>query len=566
MRSINSRWAAGSLAVSLAAACTIALAQKADVKNAKVSGAKADAAAVAVSYRRLTETQYRNAIKDAFGAGIAINARFEPERRETGLQAIGNARLSITTSGLEQYLSLARSIADQVIDGKNKEELVGCSLGTNAAADLGCAKRFIERRGMQLFRRPLTTDESANYAGMYSRGVTSPASSPKALKLALVGLLMSPEFLFRIEKAEAAADEPSGYRLDAYTKASRISYLVWDAGPDEELFEAARTGAIHTQAELSKQVDRMIASPRLESGVRAFFSDMLQFEAFDTLTKDGATYPKFSQAVADSAREETLKFMFDQLVTKSGDYRDIFTSRDTFLNRSLAAVYNVPYPSADPWSRYSFPASSERSGVLTQVTFLALASHPASSSPTVRGVRLYETFMCVALPQPPPDVDFSKVQATEKGTVRTRLIDHKTNPGCFGCHNVSDPPGLALERFDGLGQHRDLENGAPIDVSAEIGGKAFSGSVGLGQFLHDSPLVPNCLVRNVHYYGVGRGLDGKDDDYLKQQRAAFAANGYRFPALLRNVLTDPHFYRVVMPEGAATRTASSNANTPGDKR
>jgi hypothetical protein len=195
--------------------------------------------------------------------------------------------------------------------------------------------------------------------------------------------------------------------------------------------------------------------------------------------------------------------------------------------------------------------------VLTQVTFLSLAAHPASSSPTVRGVKLYESFMCLALPSPPPDVDFSKVQATEKGTVRARLIDHKTNPGCFGCHNVSDPPGLALERFDGLGQYRQLENGAPIDVSAEIGGRAFSGSIGLGQFMHDNPTVPSCLVRNVHYYGVGRTVDAKDDAYLARQKKFFADNGYRLPELMRSVLNDPHFYRVVMPADATPRAANA---------
>jgi hypothetical protein len=560
---LTKRILATASAVGLAVACSIALAQKADQRTNSTAAKAASGQSVVTAYRRLTESQYRHAIADAFGPAVVINARFEPERRETGLQAVGNARLSITTSGLEQYLSVARSISDQVIDGKNRDELVGCALGTNAAADATCAKRLIEQRGRQLFRRPLRTDEIALYSDMYSRGAQAPGTAAKGLKLALIGVLMAPEFLFRVERAEAAAGD-SGSRLDAYTKAARVSYLLWDAGPDEELLQTASSGAIHNPEVLAKQIDRLLASPRMEAGIRAFFTDMLQFEAFDTLSKDGTTYPKFSQSVADSAREETLKFLVDQLMTKSGDYRDIFTSRETFINRTLAAVYNVPYPSTEPWARFTFPEQSERSGILTQVTFLSLAAHPGSSSPTIRGVKLYESFMCLALPPPPPDVDFSKVQATEKGTVRTRLIEHKTNPGCFGCHNVSDPPGLALERFDGLGQHRVLENGAPIDVSAEIGGKKFAGSVGLGQFLHDNPVVPQCLVRNVHYYGVGRGLDSNDDEYLTRQRRAFAEKGYRVPELMRSILNDPHFYRVVTPEGAA-RTASATPQS-GDKR
>ena len=545
------------LAIGAAFACTNSVVQVPEGgAGENTTNFTAPARTRATAYRRLTESQYRHTIADAFGKDIVINARFEPEQRELGLQAIGNARLSITTSGLEQYLTVARSIADQVVDGKNAPSLVGCE---GAAADAACAERFVENQGRLLFRRPLADGEVANFMASFSQGALEGGQFSKGIKLALIGMLMSPEFLFRIERAEPDPQDPAKLRLDAYTKASRLSYMLWDSGPDEELFEAARSGALHKPDELARQVDRLLGSPRFEAGARAFFSDMLQFEMFDSLSKDGATYPKFSQAVADSAREETLKFLVDHLVARKGDYRDIFTSRETFLNRTLAAVYNVPYPSDDPWTRFEFPPPSERSGVLTQVTFLSLFSHPGTSSPTVRGVKLYDIFMCVALPQPPPDVDFSKVQASEKGTVRSRLIEHKTNPGCYGCHNISDPPGLALERFDSIGQFRRLENDAPIDVTAEINGHHFEGSTGLGGFMRQSELVPQCLVRNVHYYGVGRGLDARDDSLLQRQREAFAANGYEFPALLRSVLTDPQFFTPLLPaeEGGAAVAATA---------
>src|SRR5262249_5394405 len=152
---------------------------------------------------------------------------------------------------------------------------------------------------------------------------------------------------------------------------------------------------------LSKQVDRMLASPRLADGVRAFFVDMLRFDAFDSLSKDSMTYPLFSQAVADSAREETLRMLVDLLVTKNGDYRDIFTTRDTVINRTLAAVYNVPYASAEKWTAVTFAPDSERSGVLTQVSTMALLAHPAASSPTIRGVNLNDIFLCQPTPPPP---------------------------------------------------------------------------------------------------------------------------------------------------------------------
>jgi hypothetical protein len=172
-------------------------------------------------------------------------------------------------------------------------------------------------------------------------------------------------------------------------------------------------------------------------------------------------------------------------------------------------------------------------------------------------VKLNEIFLCLAIPQPPPDVDFSKVQALEKGTVRTRLIDHMTTPGCSSCHLLSDPPGLALERFDGLGQHRTRENGAPIDVSAEIGGKSFNGSVGLGQYMHDNPLVPSCLVRRVESYGAGRAYDRSQAGQVEARTATFATGGYKWTSLLRGILTDGQFYSVATPAGAAPRVQAA---------
>jgi len=509
-----------------------------------------------IAYRRLTESQYRHAITDVFGKGIEINARFEPELRESGLQAIGNSRLSVTTTGLEQYLTLARSIADQVVDGKDAATRIGCLLAEPKAAE--CAKEFIRTRGRVLFRRPLSEGEVAAYLSSYSRSVSASGQPAKGLKLAMIGMLMSPEFLFRVERAETDPGTPSALRLTGYTKAARLSYALWDAAPDDDLLESARTGSIHTPEELAKQVDRLLASPRLEDGVRAFFTDMLQFESFDTLSKDGATYPKFSQAVADSAREETLKFLVHLLVEKNGDYRDIFTSRETFLNRSLAAVYNVPYPSKEAWTPFEFSPSSERSGVLTQVTFLSLFSHPASSSPTVRGAKMYDIFLCTPLPLPPPDVDFSKVQATENGTVRSRLTEHRNNPSCSVCHNVSDPPGLALERFDGLGQFRTLENGQPIDVTAKMGNREFEGSLGLGAFMRDNRMAHQCLVRNVHGFASGRLT--REQSYLDRHRNAFAQSGFKLSALLRSVLNDAEFYKVTLADDKPTgRTANADA-------
>jgi hypothetical protein len=503
----------------------------------------------AMAVRRVTESQYRNIIRDTFGSGVLLNARFEPEMREAGLQSIGNAQLSITTSGFEQYFSLAKSVAAQVVSEKKRAELVGCVPADIKVKDDTCTRSVIERYGKTLFRRPLTEAEVAGRLKIAADGTARVANYYDGLQLALASLLVDPEFLFRVEVAEPDPANPGQYRLDAFSKASRISFLLWDSVPDEHLIQAAVDGSIHGYAILKAQVARMVASPKLKDGAKAFFTDMLQFEHFDSLTKDGMTYPKYSQKVADSAREQTLLTLMDLLVEQNRDYRDIFTSNDTFINRALAPVYKIPYLSRQEWTKYTFPEDAERSGILTQISFLSLFSHPAASSPTKRGVKVKEIFMCSPTPEPPADVDFSKVQALDKGTVRTRLLAHQENAGCAVCHRLSDPPGLALEHFDSIGQLRKFENGELIDVTAEFNGVKFSGAKGLAELLRDDKKVPECLVRNVYAYGVGRPTTFRDEDYLVEETKAFAADGYRFKDLLANIATSAGFFKVAQPAG-----------------
>jgi hypothetical protein len=518
---------------------------------------------VKVALRRITETQYRHTIADVFGPEIKINARFEPEKRVDRLLAIGSAQLSLTSSGFEQYFKLASSISDQVVGEKQRAASVPCKPADPARPDDACARLFIQKYGERLFRRPLTKSETSARLRAVSIGARPASDFYAGLKLALTSLLLAPEFLFRVETAEPDPIHPWQYRLDAYTKAARLSFLLWDSAPDAELLAAARSGAIHSQAGLKRQIARMISSPRFEDGARAFFTDMLQLDGIENLVKDPAIYPKFNQAVADSAKEQTLKTTIDLLIRKKRDYRDLFTSNDTFINRPLASVYRIPFASSSDWASYTFPQSSERAGILTQVSFLSLFAHPGTSSPTKRGIKIYEIFMCQSTPDPPADVDFSRVQDSSKGTVRARLLDHMQNVGCAACHRRTDPPGLALEHFDGLGQLRTTENGTAIDVSAGINGVKLDGAQGLGQYLHDSPRVPDCLAHNVYAYGVGRETDAKneDEDYFVNQVKAFAGNGYSFPALIEQIASSSEFFRVVLPSATEPKSSTAAAQT-----
>lgn len=519
------------------------------------------AAPIKVAFRRITETQYRHTIADVFGPEIEVKGLFEPERREEGLLAIGNSQLSLTSSGVERFFALGTSISDQVLGDKHRRECVPCEPSDPAQADDVCARKFVESYGERLFRRPLTESETLARLTVASTGANQAGDFYAGLKLALTSLLAAPEFLFRVETAEPDPADPSQYRLDAYTKAARLSSLFWDSAPDQELLETARSGDIHTEAGLNKQIIRLTSSTRFEDGVRSFFADMLQLDGFENLVKDPTIYPKFNKSVSDSAREQTLMTVIDLLVRKKRDYRDLFTSNETFVNRPLASVYRVPFASSSDWAPYTFSESSERSGILTQISFLSLFSHPGSSSPTKRGIKMYEIFMGESTPDPPADVDLSSVQASSSGTSRVRLLDHMNNQACAACHRRTDPPGLALEHFDGLGQLRTMENGARIDVSADLYGEKFEGARGLGEYLRDDPRVPASLVQKIYEYGTGRKIDHEDEDFLYAETEVFAAIGYRLPDLIVRIASSPQFFRVVIPDGVQSADSAPAAIT-----
>lgn len=520
-----------------------------------------DEDSITVAVRRLTESQYRHTIRDVFGPEIEINARFEPEQRESGLLAIGSATLSLTSSGFEQYFALAASIARQALGTELRRQVMMCEPANPSRADDRCARQFLSHTGELLFRRQLTDAELQARLQTATAGADQQEDFYGGLQLALTSLLVAPQFLFRIESAEPDPDNPGNYRLDAYSKASRLSYLFWDSTPDRSLLDAASAGTLHNDAELQQQVARLSDSPRLRDGTQAFFTDMMQIDGFENLIKDPGIYPKFNQLVSDSAREQMLMTIIDLLVNQERDYRELFTSNETFLNRSLAAVYQVPFASNEEWARYTFPPSSERSGIITQIGFLSLFAHPGTSSPTRRGIKIHEIFMCEPTPDPPADVDFSQIQDSTEGTVRGRLLDHMENTGCTVCHRRSDPPGLALEHFDGLGQLRTLENGTPIDVSAELNGVEFVGARGLGEFLYNDERVPACLVRNVYAYSVARQTVYTDQAFLNQQEQVFADNGYRVPDLFRQIASTPEFFEVVFPEGTKPGLATTTIDT-----
>jgi len=502
--------------------------------------------------RRLTESQYRNSIADIFSPGIAVQGRFEPDRRIGGLLASGTTTLSITPSGFEGYAKIADSIARQVVDEKHRAALLSCTPKSALQPDRACAGQIIDHYGLLLFRRPLTAGELKARLDAADAVTKTSGSFYTGIRYSLTTLLSAPDFLFRPEIAVAQGKD---FTLNGYSRAARLSYLLWDTTPDAELLHAAGSGALDSEAGVKTQVARLMASPRLENGMRSFIADFLELDTLGTITKDPTIYPKYSDEISASAREETLRTTIDLTLKQGGDFRELFTTQKTFINRPLAWVYDVPYNLSGEWMPYEFRDGDGRSGIVTQAAMLSMFSHPGRSSPTKRGVALMDIFLCEPTPTPPANVDFSIVNDVNNPklrTVRDRLMAHATTPTCASCHTHSDPIGLSLEQFDSVGERRLKDDGRDIDLSATIADKHFEGGAGLGQYLHDNPRVPACFVRKLYAYGVGASREDIQTGAVRPYLDGFTSGGYRVPALLKSIVTSPQFFTAPPPaEGPA---------------
>ncbi len=519
------------------------------------------------SFRRLTEQQYRNIIEDVFGSHIVVVGQFDPILRSEGLIAVGAGETTVSASSIEKFEKLAHSIAGQVVDDRNRATFVPCEPAHEAAPDDGCARLFLAPVGRVLYRGAITEREVKESVDLANRAAEQLGDFYEGLAIALASYLVNPKFLLVVEHIDPTLGNGNSAELTAYAKASRLSFFLWNTAPDTELLDAAERGELDDKRGLEKQVERMFQSRKLRDGVRAFFADMLHFEEFDHLEKDLTVYPAFDQKVIDDAEEQLIRTITYHLLDLDGDYRDLFTTRKTFMSSSLGRIYRVPVTKAGVWNDFEFNGQDSRWGIHNLVGFIALHSHPAISSPTIRGQAVRELLLCQRVPDPPPDVDFS--QFSEMGsqpvTARERLAVHNSVASCAGCHRLTDDIGLSLENFDGAGQFRTMDAGIELDITGNLDGVAYTSLEGLGEALKQNPGIPSCLVQRVFSYGTARAAGGGDRAWVSYLIQKFADDGYRFRTLLRSIATSKNFYTVDAPTSAEdsitqTKVETANAN------
>lgn len=496
-------------------------------------------------FPRLTESQYRNTVADLF-AGPLPRPPLEPDTNPYLFFSIGAASTVVSEDGVENYEESALAITDAVFgDQGRRDALIGCVPEQVADA---CIAGFIADFGRRAYRRPLTEEERARWLGVAQD--LADGDPYTGAKMAVMGMLQSPHFLYRVELGEADPEVPGRRRYTSYEMASRLSFLIWNSGPDDELLDAAAADELLGEVGITAQVQRMLADPRARIAIQDFFAQFLDLGRLGGVDRDPLKYPLYHPALPQIMRTEIELLVDDLVYRQGGDIRELFTTRSTFVNSDLAALYGVDAPGATPitFVPVELPEDGPRAGLLTLGAFLTMNAHATETSPTNRGKYVRERVLCETVPPPPPGVNTDIPEDDgEAHTLRERLEKHRADPLCAGCHASIDPPGFLFEHFDSIGNYRLLDNGYPIDASGDLDGKPIADARGLAERLKDDKRVGKCIVTQLYRHAQSRLNETQELPGLKAIEASFAATGYRFRDLIL-ILATSEAYRVVAEE------------------
>lgn len=501
-----------------------------------------------ISMRILTAPQYRRAVTDLLGAAAAAELEPPPDIAVLGFDAVGSAQFAMTSDAVRAYEGSARAAAAVAIaDAQWFDEWVGCD--ASSSADEDCLRDFVVSFGRRAWRRSLVDDEIATWVAIGTAGSEATGRADGGIEAIVSGLLQSPHFLYLVEIGVPDPDDPSRLRLDGYEVATRLAFFLTGTAPDGALLDAAEVGELDSADGIRTHAAELLARPGAREAVREFFDELFRLRDLPAVAKDSVQFPEFSAELAAAMREETL-LLFDDAAFSGVDFRGVFAAEYTFVDDELAALYGLPAPGGDELVRVELPADGPRAGVLGQASFLALMSHPNSTSPTLRGKFVRERVLCETVAKPPPDVDtsFPDIDPDNPTTTKDRLLEHRENPTCAGCHTLMDDVGLGLEQFDAIGRFRETENGLTIDASSNFDGQAFTGLRELGVLLQDDPRTASCLARNFVRVATGHVESPDQVPLLLALDDAFAEVNYDVVELLVAIATSDAF-RYAEPPG-----------------
>lgn len=505
---------------------------------------------------RLTRTQYDNHIRDIFGADITLPPSLEPDVAYNDLLTVGAAIATTSQRGIELYEQAARNIAQQVVSKPERmAALQPCAM--TAVDDSVCLGQWVDKFGGLLWRRNLTTAERDAVVGRAVKAGQVLQKPEASIEYALAALLQSPHYIYRIERGEPIAAGSSKLRLTAGEMAARLALFLWAGPPDAALLAAAKDGSLLTDAGLAAQVDRMLADPKISRGVRTFAGEWLQLGELSKISKDPNIFKHYSPDLMASAKEETLRLVEHVVLKLDAPLTDLLRSKTTFVDRRLAAIYDIPAPAQD-FGQVELP-KGERQGLLGQVTVLAMAAHPVSTSPTLRGIFIRKYLLCDEVKPPPAGVNTQLPEPTGNAiTLRDRLMEHMAAPFCAGCHKTIDPIGFGFERFDGIGRFRTTDGGKEIDATGDLDGVTFAGLNTLSEAVAQSDKFRKCVVEKLYSYAVARPIADGETGEVERLDDQFQSAGLRMKALMKAIAQSDGFAQLAPPVMTAPATTSGD--------
>ena len=434
-----------------------------------------------------------------------------------------------------------------------------------------CAREILSKLTRRAYRGSVADGDVDVLLGFYERSRARGGSFDDGIELALRRLLVSPEFLYRIEADPPAGPEQDSrtgmaradvYRIDELALASRLSFFLWSTIPDDELLELALEGRLHDATVIEGQVRRMLADPRSSALTTNFAGQWLQLRNLETVVRPGDPYARaFDASLRQGFLRETELFI-DNILRKDRSVLDMLTADYTYLNERVARHYGLMTVQGSHFRRVTLPPDSPRRGLLGHGSVLTLTSHAIRTSPVNRGKWILDNILGTPPPDPPPNIpalDDRKTQA-KVATLRDRMSAHRANPVCASCHNMIDPAGFALENFDAIGRWRAVdESYNSIDASGTLpDGTHFDGVRELTAALVSRPeRFVTTVTEKLLTYALGRGLEYYDMPALRRVVRDAGASNYGFQDVVIGIVKSYPFLHRRVDERDSPPTVAS---------
>ena len=412
------------------------------------------------------------------------------------------------------------------------------------AEEAGCAAEILSSLARRAFRRPVDEVDVGPLLALYEEGRRE-GSFEQGIQFAVRGILIDPEFLFRIERDPAGAAPATAYPVSDLELASRLSFFLWSSFPDDELIDAAAAGRLREPGVLQSQIARMLGDRRSDGFIDNFFGQWLLLRNMRTVAPDPDAFLDFDENLREAMEQETALFVESQVREDRG-VLDLLRAEYTFLNERLARHYGVPNVYGNHFRQVAV-AGYGRGGLLGQGSVLTATSYPNRTSPTKRGLWVLESLLGSPPPPPPPEVpglpDANHPEEARRLSMRERMEVHRISPVCASCHVLMDPLGFSLENYDGIGAWRTTEDGAPIDVSSTLpDGSRFAGPAGLRDILLGSEeRFAETVTEKLLTYALGRGVEYYDAPAVRSIARGAAASDYRWSSMILGVVESTPF-------------------------